>query len=85
MAEDIKEGEVQIDTEELWYDNDDRDPVVLLLHPGSYMERSAWGQALRGLNGGCTGGVELYFDVLEKDEEDEEMRLRGTGWSLAKW
>lgn len=69
-----------IGTKERWYDDDGKSGVVLLLHPGREMEWYAWGRALRGLNwfNGEYDGVELFFDVFERDE-DGYLHLQGTG------
>ena len=45
------------------------------------MEWYAWRRALRGLF--CfrepSDGVELFFDIFERDGEDEDLYLQGTG------
>ena len=68
-------------TKERWYDNAGDSHVVLLLHPGRDMEWYAWGQALRGLFWfmGEFDGVELVFDVFERDGDDGVLHLQGTG------
>lgn len=68
-------------TKERWYDSAGDSHVVLLLHPGRDMEWYAWGQALRGLFWfmGEFDGVELVFDVFERDGDDGVLHLQGTG------
>lgn len=77
----IGDREEGIGTKERWYDNDGDSSVVLLLHPGRDMEWYAWGRALRGLFwfSGEFDGVELFFDVFERDGEGGVLYLQGTG------
>ena len=55
--------------------------MVLLLHPGSEIKWYSWRRALRGLF--CfrepSDGVELFFDIFERDGEDGDLYLQRTG------